>query len=82
MAENVLETRIQLRYGTYSEWMNSNVILRLGEAAVCAFPRERVIEQLSNTKPDNTQTPMKIDSPEINTNENDGILVDDDEIAL
>ena len=40
MAENVLETRIQLRYGTYSEWMNSNVILKKGEAAVAIFPQE------------------------------------------
>ena len=54
MAENVLETRIQLRYGTYSQWMNSGVILKQGEAAICAFPRERVIDQLSNTTPENT----------------------------
>lgn len=54
MAENVLETRIMLRYGTYSQWMNSDVILRQGEAAVCAFPRERVIESLSNSKPNYT----------------------------
>lgn len=54
MAENVLETRIQLRYGTYSQWMNSDVILKRGEAAICAFPRERVIDQLSNITPENT----------------------------
>lgn len=54
MAENVLETRILLRYGTYSQWMNSNVILRLGEAAIAAFPRERVIDGLSNSRPENT----------------------------
>ncbi len=40
MAENVLETRIQLRYGTYSQWMNSNTILKQGEAAICAFPND------------------------------------------
>ena len=56
MAENVLETRIQLRYGTYSQWMNSNTILKVGEAAVCAFTQDqdRVIEGLSNSLPENT----------------------------
>ena len=54
MAENVLETKIQLRYGTYSQWMNSDVILMQGEAAICAFPQERVVDQLSNTTPINT----------------------------
>ena len=51
MAENVLETRIQLRYGTYSEWMKSRVILKRGEAAICTFPSERVIDKLSDTTP-------------------------------
>lgn len=54
MAENVLETRIQLRYGTYSQWMNSSVILKQGEAAVCAFPQDYTIDQLSNNRPNNT----------------------------
>ena len=54
MAENVLETRIQLRYGTYNQWMNSSVILKVGEAAICAFPQDRAVDQLSNTKPENT----------------------------
>ena len=54
MAEHVLETRIQLRYATYSQWMNSNIILKQGEAAVCSFPRERVIDGLSNITPENT----------------------------
>lgn len=54
MAENVLETRIQLRYGTYSQWMNSDVILKQGEAAICAFPQNTVIEGLTNNSPDNT----------------------------
>jgi len=43
MAEHILETRIQLRYGTYSEWMNSDVILKVGEAAVAAFPYGRTL---------------------------------------
>lgn len=54
MAENVLETRIQLRYGTYSQWMNSSTILKQGEAAICAFPENRVIDELSNITPSNT----------------------------
>ena len=54
MATNRLETIIQLRYGTYSQWMNSNVILKLGEAAICSFPEDRVIDALSNTTPPNT----------------------------
>lgn len=54
MAENVLETRIQLRYGTYSQWMNSDTILKVGEAAICAFPQDRVIDGLSNSQPEFT----------------------------
>lgn len=53
MAENILPIRIQLRYGTYAQWMNSNVILKLGEAAVAAFPNSRTIES-SNSTPENT----------------------------
>lgn len=54
MAGNVLETRIQLRYGTYSQWMNSNTILMLGEAAICSFPEDRTIDSLSNSTPSHT----------------------------
>ena len=54
MAEHMIETRILLRYDTYSNWMNSTTILKQGEAAVCAFPRNRVIEDLSNSIPENT----------------------------
>lgn len=54
MAEHTLETRILLRYGTYSEWMNSDVILKVGEAAVASFPRDRIIDRLSNSTPENT----------------------------
>ena len=53
MAENVLETRIQLRYGTYSQWMNSDVILKQGEAAICAFPYSNTIVS-SDTRPEHT----------------------------
>lgn len=38
MADHILETKIQLRYGTYNQWMNSDVILRQGEAAIAIFP--------------------------------------------
>ena len=54
MAENRLDTIIQLRYGTYSQWMNSNVILRTGEAAICSFPQNRTLEDMSNSRPEHT----------------------------
>ena len=54
MAEHTIETRILLRYDTYSNWMNSNTILKQGEAAVAAFPRNRIIDNLSNSTPENT----------------------------
>lgn len=54
MAEHTLETRILLRYGTYTQWMNSNVILKLGEAAVCSFPDDRAVDALSTTTPART----------------------------
>ena len=38
MADNTLITRILLRYDTYNNWMNSDVILLPGEAAIAAFP--------------------------------------------
>lgn len=53
MAENILETRIMLRFGTYAQWMNSNVILLQGEAAVASFPSSRTIVN-SNDVPENT----------------------------
>ena len=53
MAENILPIRIQLRYGTYSQWMNSNTILKAGEAAIAVFPSARTIAS-SNSTPDNT----------------------------
>ena len=53
MAENVLETRIQLRYGTYSQWMNSDIILKKGEAAICAFPYSNIIVS-SDLHPEHT----------------------------
>ena len=52
--ENILETRILLKYDTYEHWMNSSLILKRGEAAICTFPEDRVIDDLSNTTPPNT----------------------------
>lgn len=57
MAENILETRILLRYATFSQWMNSDVILKKGEAAVAAFPR---INTLLNTDDVPALTPPAI----------------------
>lgn len=53
MAEHTLETRILLRYGTYSEWMNSNVILKQGEAAIAVFPYQNTLIT-TDTHPSNT----------------------------
>ena len=53
MADHILETKIQLRYGTYSQWMNSDVILMLGEAAICAFPYSNTIVS-SDLRPEHT----------------------------
>ena len=52
--EHQIEARILLRYDTYSNWMNSTTILKKGEAAIASFPRDRIIEQMSNSKPENT----------------------------
>ena len=37
MAENIIETRIRLRYDTYDNWMESSVILKAGEVAIASF---------------------------------------------
>jgi hypothetical protein len=52
--ENILETRILLKYDTYEHWMNSSLILKPGEAAVCTFTEDRIIDELSNSTPMNT----------------------------
>lgn len=54
MATNIVATNIRLRYGTYTQWMNSRNILLKGEVAVVEFPSYRVIDRLSNSIPDNT----------------------------
>ncbi len=53
--EHQIEARILLRYDTYQNWMSSSVILLKGEAAIAVFPTPtRIIENLSNSQPDNT----------------------------
>lgn len=54
MAEHILETRLLLRYATYNQWMNSDLILKVGEPAVAIFPNNRTIENMSNAMPDYT----------------------------
>jgi hypothetical protein len=34
--------------------MNSNVILKRGEAAIASFPKNQIIESMSNAEPENT----------------------------
>lgn len=53
MAEHTIETRILLRYDTLSNWLNSTVILKRGEAAVAAAPFSYTIEG-TNDRPENT----------------------------
>ncbi len=53
MAEHQIETRILLRYDTYSNWMNSNVILRQGEAAIAAIPTQNTLYNTGEI-PENT----------------------------
>ena len=53
MAEHMIETRILLRYDTFSNWMNSRTILKQGEAAVAAIINEYTIEG-TNHRPAHT----------------------------
>lgn len=53
MAEHTIETRILLRYDTLSNWLNSTVILKPGEAAVAAAPFSYTIEG-TNDRPEHT----------------------------
>lgn len=53
MAEHTIETRILLRYDTLSNWMNSNVILKQGEAAIAVAPLSYTLED-TNHRPQNT----------------------------
>ena len=53
MAENVLPVRMQLRYDTYSNWMNSETILLPGEIAIAAMYNRNTLLS-SNNMPENT----------------------------
>ena len=53
MAEHRIEARILLRYATYNQWMVSNEVLKVGEAAVCSFPNSHSLED-TNINPANT----------------------------
>lgn len=47
MAENILKTRIQLKYDTYENWQQSEVILKKGEIAIVEIPTETEGSQLT-----------------------------------
>lgn len=38
MAEKLLQTRIQLKYDTYANWMTNNPVLKAGEVAIATIP--------------------------------------------
>lgn len=38
MAEKILQTRIQLKYDSYENWMKSELTLKAGEVAICTIP--------------------------------------------
>ena len=46
MAEKVLQTRIQLKYDTYANWVTNNPVLKAGEVAIVAVAviGEEVVE--------------------------------------
>jgi hypothetical protein len=53
MPEHVIETKIQLRYDTYSNWQTSTLILKPGEVAIATFPHSTSIST-SDSTPTNT----------------------------
>lgn len=53
MAEHTVEARILLRYDSYSNWMNSNTILKVGEAAVAAVVDDYTLTG-TNHRPERT----------------------------
>ena len=53
MADHVIETRLRLRYATYTQWLNSEVILAPGEAAVAIFRYSNNLGY-SDSEPENT----------------------------
>ena len=53
MSDHILPVQIQLRYDTYSNWMNSSDILLPGEVAIAAIPNRNTIVS-SDSTPENT----------------------------
>ena len=53
MAEHQIEARILLRYDTISNWLNSTLILKQGEAAVAIYPTRKTLGR-TNDNPENT----------------------------
>ena len=53
MATNIINAHVQLRYDTYTRWMNSSIILLAGEVAIATMPNRYTIG-LSDIQPDNT----------------------------
>ena len=51
--EHILETKILLRYDTYTNWIYSDLILKPGEAAIATFPYRNTISN-TNDQPANT----------------------------
>ena len=60
MAENILETRIQLRYDSYSNWMNSRVILKPGEVAIARVDYSSSINPATGTYSNNYAIGIKV----------------------
>lgn len=44
MATKTLNTRILLRYDTYENWLNSTIVLKKGEMAICSVPSNKVVD--------------------------------------
>lgn len=53
MADKTLQARILLRYGTFAEWQESQIVLAVGEMAICYFNNNNTILP-SDTWPNNT----------------------------
>lgn len=44
MAEKSLQTRIQLKYDSYENWLASDLVLKAGEAAICTVPTGTTVD--------------------------------------
>ena len=51
MAEQILKTRIKLRYDTLANWTSVNPTLALGEVGVVAIPTDSTTTEQQVTKP-------------------------------